>query len=90
MLRLWQSGKFLLTSTKMRFFEDIVITTTAPTPASHDEYEDPREIRTLKVNRIKKDKTVFEQVSLRDARCELTVSNGRQIYTPFVGRCSLR
>ncbi|GMH85202.1 hypothetical protein TrST_g10915 [Triparma strigata] len=50
----------LLTSTKMKFFDDIVMTTTHPTPCSHDEYEDPREIRTVKINRIKRKENLGE------------------------------
>ena len=44
----------------MKFFDDVVMTTTTPTPCSHDEYEDPREIRTVKINRIKRKEDLGE------------------------------
>ena len=59
----------LLTSTKMKFFDDIVMTTTHPTPCSHDEYEDPREIRTVKINRIKRKENLGEGGKNTGERC---------------------
>jgi HECT-domain (ubiquitin-transferase)/SPRY domain len=41
------------TSIKRDFLQSIVEATTTPTPLSHDEYELPREIRTVRINRLK-------------------------------------
>lgn len=41
------------TSVKLDFLQSIVDATTTPTPLSHDEYELPREIRTVRINRLK-------------------------------------
>eukprot|EP00540_Astrosyne_radiata_P000374 CAMPEP_0116830474 /NCGR_PEP_ID=MMETSP0418-20121206/4782_1 /TAXON_ID=1158023 /ORGANISM="Astrosyne radiata, Strain 13vi08-1A" /LENGTH=941 /DNA_ID=CAMNT_0004459579 /DNA_START=23 /DNA_END=2849 /DNA_ORIENTATION=- len=40
-------------SVKLSFLESVTNATTTPTPLSHDEYELPREIRTVRVNRLK-------------------------------------
>ena len=41
------------TSTKKTFLESVMDATTTPTPLSNDEYELPRDVRTLRVNRLK-------------------------------------
>lgn len=41
------------TSVKRGFLQSITEVTTTPTPLSHDEYELPREIRTVRINRLK-------------------------------------
>ena len=41
------------TSVKKEFIRSITDATTTPTPLSHDEYELPREIRTVRLNRLK-------------------------------------
>ena len=41
------------TSVKIGLLQSITETTTTPTPLSHDEYELPREIRTVRLNRLK-------------------------------------
>ena len=38
---------------KRAFLESVMECTTTPTPLSHDEYELPREIRTVRINRLK-------------------------------------
>lgn len=40
-------------SVKLEFLESVTHATATPTPLSHDEYELPREIRTVRVNRLK-------------------------------------
>jgi hypothetical protein len=40
-------------SVKQRLLRSITEATTTPTPLSHDEYELPREIRTVRINRLK-------------------------------------
>jgi len=43
----------LFSSVKRDFLQSITEVTTTPTPLSHDEYELPREIRTVRLNRLK-------------------------------------
>jgi hypothetical protein len=45
--------RLFFTCIKRSFLESIVDCTTTPTPLSHDEYELPREIRTVRINRLK-------------------------------------
>lgn len=45
--------KILFPSTTKYFLDSVLDATTSPTPLSHDEYELPREIRTVRVNRLK-------------------------------------
>lgn len=51
--RLRNLRNFIFTSVKREFLEGIVSASTTPTPLSHDEYELPREIRTVRLNRLK-------------------------------------
>ncbi|KAH9090669.1 hypothetical protein Ae201684P_014464 [Aphanomyces euteiches] len=44
--------RLTFTSTKLSFWEATLKSTTTPTPLPSDEYEDPREIRILRINRI--------------------------------------
>lgn len=46
-------------SVKREFIQSITEATTTPTPLSHDEYELPREIRTVRVNRLKAGRTMM-------------------------------
>merc|ERR1711871_402967 len=49
-----RSLRFIMfTSTKMSFFTGVLDATTTPTMLPEDEYEDPREIKALKINRVK-------------------------------------
>ena len=54
--------KLLTMSTKAGHFNAILQSTVTPTAPSHDEYEIPREIKTIKVNRIAKKKSVVAQM----------------------------
>lgn len=51
--RLRSCREILFTSTKRSFLDSVMDATTTPTPLSHDEYELPREVRTVRVNRLK-------------------------------------
>jgi len=51
--RLRNCREILFTSTKRSFLDSVMDATTTPTPLSHDEYELPREVRTVRVNRLK-------------------------------------
>lgn len=44
--------RLLFTSTKRTFWDDVLRATTTNTPLPSDEYEDPREIRVIRINRI--------------------------------------
>ena len=52
-MRLRECRKLLFTDVKNIFFNSLVEATTSLTPLSHDEYEFPRDIRTVRVNRVK-------------------------------------
>jgi hypothetical protein len=45
--------RMIFTSTKKETIQSIMQVTTTPTPLAHDEYELPREIRTVRINRIR-------------------------------------
>lgn len=45
--------RLLFSQTKLSFWESIIEATTTTTPLHQDEYEDPREIKAIKINRIK-------------------------------------
>jgi hypothetical protein len=45
--------RLLFSQTKLGYWESILITTTTPTTLPQDEYEDPKEIKSIKINRIK-------------------------------------
>jgi len=51
--RIRSCRKLFFCSVKKSFLDGIVDSTTTPTPLSHDEYELPREVRTVRVNRLK-------------------------------------
>merc|ERR1740136_87933 len=47
------SRHLVFSSVKRTLFDSVIGATTTPTPLNHDEYELPREIRTVRVNRLK-------------------------------------
>jgi hypothetical protein len=51
--RMRSMRRVLFTQTKRLFLENILDATTTPTPLHQDEYEDPREVKVIKVNRVK-------------------------------------
>jgi HECT-domain (ubiquitin-transferase)/SPRY domain/UBA/TS-N domain len=51
--RVRSSRGLFFSSVKREFLEGITHATTTPTPLSHDEYELPREIRTVRINRMR-------------------------------------
>jgi len=51
--RIRQCRSLIFSSVKDTLLDSIMDTTTIPTPTSHDEYELPREVRTVRVNRLK-------------------------------------
>merc|ERR1711871_1716839 len=51
--RLRALRRLLMRCTKEAFWDSILNATTTPTALHHDEYEDSREIRTIKINRVR-------------------------------------
>lgn len=51
--RIRDHRSILFDSVKREYLQCIMDCTTTPTPLSHDEYELPREVRTVRVNRVK-------------------------------------
>jgi hypothetical protein len=51
--RLRSKRRVLFTQTKRLLWENILDATTTPTPLHQDEYEDPREVKLIRINRIK-------------------------------------
>eukprot|EP00804_Cyclotella_cryptica_P018743 CCRYP_007226-RB/>CCRYP_007226-RB protein AED:0.02 eAED:0.02 QI:214/0.83/0.84/1/1/1/13/1126/5186 len=51
--RLRECKNLLFPSIKKSFLDSVMDATATPTPLSHDEYELPREVRTVRVNRLK-------------------------------------
>ncbi|KAG6967158.1 hypothetical protein JG687_00004424 [Phytophthora cactorum] len=51
-MKLRSLRRLVFTSTKRAFWDDVLRSTTTSTPLPSDEYEDPREIRVIRINRI--------------------------------------
>lgn len=62
-LNLRKSRSLIFTSVKRELLAGITDATTTPTPLSHDEYELPREIRTVRVNRLKATRAMMSEDS---------------------------
>jgi len=56
--RMRKFRRLIFASVKKAFFEALIDSTTTPTQLSHDEYELPREIRTVRINRLKARRTI--------------------------------
>jgi hypothetical protein len=67
--RLRSLRRVMFFQTKNAFWESILDATSTPTALPQDEYEDPREIKTIKLNRIKAN-------NVRNAAASLTTSAG--------------
>ena len=59
--RLRECKNILFPSIKRSLLESIMDTTATPTSLSHDEYELPREVRTVRVNRLKARKAIASE-----------------------------
>ena len=55
------------------FFESVLEATSIPTPLHQDEYEDPREIKTLRINRVRATQTRLATISSPIERMRQTV-----------------
>ncbi len=56
-----QCKGIIFSSVKREFIQSVTEVTTTPTPLSHDEYELPREIRTVRINRLRAGRTMMGQ-----------------------------
>ncbi len=65
--------RLLFTATKQVFWDSLIDASTTPTPLNHDEYEDPREIRVIKVNRVKAAPSRLCAISNPSERCKQSV-----------------
>jgi hypothetical protein len=64
----------MFTATKLSFWNAVVSATTTPTPLSQDEYEEPREIRLVKINRgPRSSKQALTNISNINARVKRSV-----------------
>lgn len=61
--RLRNMRRILFSQTKRSFWESILESTTTITPMQQDEYEDPREIKTISINRIKATSNKLAEIS---------------------------
>ena len=71
--RLLSLRRLIFSQTKRTFLEAVVDSTTTYTPPHVDEYEDPREIKLVKVNRVKATPSALAQVPNASSRWKLTV-----------------
>lgn len=70
----WRSlRRLLFTQTKSAFWDTVLEATTTPTPLPADEYEDPREIKTIKLNRIQANIGKLSTLSNGAERMKLSV-----------------
>jgi len=68
--RLRNCKEILFTSTKRFFLDSVMDATATPTPLSHDEYELPREVRTVRVNRLKASRAMAsDESSMKKKHC---------------------
>ena len=71
--RLRSLRKLILTHTKRAHWEGMLQATTTPTPLHQDEYEDPREIKTIKINRVRASASRLASIRNMNERLRLSV-----------------
>ena len=71
--RLRSKRRVLFTQTKGLLWENILEATTTPTPLPQDEYEDPREIKMIKINRVKATQARLGAISSQSERIKQSV-----------------
>ncbi|KAL0586911.1 hypothetical protein ABG067_003531 [Albugo candida] len=72
-LKLRSLRQLIFTSTKRSFWESLLRATTTPTPLPSDEYEDPREIRVIRINRIQAQPSKLSLLAQPDDRLRRSV-----------------
>ena len=73
---------------KRDFLSEVTLTTTTPTPLSHDEYELPREIRTVRINRMRAARAL--QTGEKNIKRKYSVFSQLQSETRSLGGAALR
>jgi hypothetical protein len=71
--RLRSLRKLVLNYTKRAHWEAVLQATTTPTPLHQDEYEDPREIKTIKINRVRASASRLASIRNISERLRLSV-----------------
>jgi hypothetical protein len=71
--RLRSLRRLLFTTTKYAHWESVLQATTVPTQSPGDEYEDPREIKSIRINRIKAAQTKLFAIKNGAERIKLSV-----------------
>ncbi|RLN71971.1 hypothetical protein BBJ28_00013714, partial [Nothophytophthora sp. Chile5] len=72
-LKLRSLRRLVFTSTKRAFWDDVLRATTTSTPLPSDEYEDPREIRVIRINRIQAQASKLSLLALPGDRLRRSV-----------------
>ena len=75
--------RLLCAHTKSSFFESVLDVTTAPTPLHQDEYEDPREIKSLRINRVRATQSRLAAIPSSIERMRQVHSSYLTAFTPY-------
>ena len=78
----------IFSNIKREFLGEVTLATTTPTPLSHDEYELPREIRTVRINRMRAARAL--QSTERSVKRKFSVFSQLQSETRNLGGAALR
>jgi hypothetical protein len=71
--RLRSLRRLIFTHTKRTFWESVLAATTTPTQLHQEEYEDPREIKTIKINRVRASASRLASIRNINERLRLSV-----------------
>ena len=80
--------RLLCVHTKSSFFESVLDVTTAPTPLHQDEYEDPREIKSLRINRVRATQSRLAAIPSPIERMRQVHTLAHSLSYPFTYPCS--
>lgn len=80
--------RLVLSNIKREFLGEVTLSTTTPTPLSHDEYELPREIRTVRINRMRAARAL--QSVEKNVKRKYSVFSQLQSETRNLGGAALR
>ena len=86
--RLRDLRNLIFSNVKREFLADVTLATTTPTPLSHDEYELPREIRTVRINRMRAARAM--QAAEKNVKRKYSVFSQLQSETRSLGGAALR
>lgn len=65
--------RLMFSQTKIAFWDSVLEATTSVTPLHQDEYEDPKEIKSLRINRVKATKSRLASISSPSERLKQSV-----------------